>query len=795
MIHINALAPHTRAWFSGMFYLALVLVLLAACGTDTSTAEPTDDSPTDMPSLAATPAAVADDEVAPSDSTTENVDADVAYVLERPTLPSQPTAVASPTPSPPPDPLFNYRRAMRSAFVDDIAAQAHRPHYHLRLWLDPDAGTLNGVVRVEFTNMTGVPLHDIVFRLYPNLVKDMFGEPSKGTLDVSDVSVDGTGVAPVYVAERTALQVPLSLPLAPDAATTLVLTYTATIDRWSDGTLILPEYYPMLAVHDDSGWRMDVPRFSDDTYAETAFYTVEVNLPTPLDVVATGTIDTIYNHNNDTRTFTIYSGPVRDFALIAGTFDETMRQAGLNNDIDVRVFKAHGSELDNSQIARVAAAALTTYEQRFGPYPYRELDLYMMPGAYNAGWTHTGLIFLVSGSDDFIDIGLRHIAAHEVAHQWWFSLIGSDIYTSAWLDESLAQYSAIVYAEDMEGSTIAEALWQREVEPLYEDAVQAGDMLIGLPIDAYPDANVYYTTLYGKGAVFVKLLRDTLGDDAFFGALQRYVQHYRYGRATTQDAKRIFEETSGQDLSDMFATWVSPIAGGASTGITSDITSTMTMSPSNEAVVSQPPIETLTTTDEVTTDEVTTDVTIVESSPSVQPADSDGEEIGTGESEDTLSIQTQPPVEEAENLTLDAVPSASSVLLEETSQGTMRYDPMFAVDANLETAWVEGVPGPGDGQWLDLRFGEPVTITHIGMDVGYDVDDAIFYANNRVQSVTLLFSDGTMQQATFADTRDMQYVAIAPVWATSVTVVIENVYAGSAYDDTPIAEIEVWGSH
>lgn len=788
MIKTHALASHTHTWFTCLVCLALALVLLlAACGTDTSTAEPADNTPTDI-SPTATTLTTSGDEAILTDTATDEGDSDIAYVLERPTLPPQPTAVSSPTPPTPPDPLFNYRRAMRSTFVDDIATQAHRPHYHLRLWIDPNAEMLNGVAHVEYTNTTGVPLHDIVFRLYPNLVKEMFGKPSKGMMDVTGASVAGTAVAPMYVAEHTALQVPLAAPLAPDATTTLVLTYTATIDRWSDGTLILPECYPMLAVHDDSGWRIDVPRFSDDTYAETAFYTVEANLPTPYDIVATGTIDTIYNHNNDTRTFTIYSGPVRDFALIAGTFDETTRQAGVNNDIDVRVVKAHGNELDHAQIARVAAAALTTYEQRFGAYPYRELDLYLMPGAYNAGWTHTGLIFLVSGSDDFIDIGLRHIAAHEIAHQWWFSLVGSDIYTSAWLDESLAQYSAIVYAEDMEGSTIAEALWQREVEPLYEDAVQAGDMLIGLPLDTYPDASVYYATLYGKGAVFVKLLRDTLGDEAFFSALQNYVKNYRYSRATTQDAKRIFEETSGQDLSDMFATWVSPSAADASTGIPSGITSTTTMSPSNEADGSQSPTEELTTIDEIPSE---TDKS--ESPPAEQPVSVDSERAGDEEHDDTLDIQTQPPVEEAENLTAEAVPSASSVLLEETSQGTMRYDPMFAVDAHLETAWVEGVPGPGEGQWLDLSFGEPLTITHIGIDVGYDMDDTIFYANNRVQSVTLLFSDGTMQQATFADTRGMQYVAIAPVRTTSVTVMIESVYAGSTYDDTPIAEIEVWG--
>jgi hypothetical protein len=57
----------------------------------------------------------------------------------------------------------------------------------------------------------------------------------------------------------------------------------------------------------------------------------------------------------------------------------------------------------------------------------------------------------------------------------------------------------------------------------------------------------------------------------------------------------------------------------------------------------------------------------------------------------------------------------------------------------------------------------------------------------------LIFSDGSVQTVEFLDQRGIQYVPIADVTTTSIAIVIAGVYPGSQYDDTPIAEVEVWG--
>ena len=58
------------------------------------------------------------------------------------------------------------------------------------------------------------------------------------------------------------------------------------------------------------------------------------------------------------------------------------------------------------------------------------------------------------------------------------------------------------------------------------------------------------------------------------------------------------------------------------------------------------------------------------------------------------------------------------------------------------TAWVEGEDGARPGQWLMLTFPTPVTVSKLGIDVGYDRTGATFAANNRLKKATIVLSNG-----------------------------------------------------
>lgn len=148
------------------------------------------------------------------------------------------------------------------------------------------------------------------------------------------------------------------------------------------------------------------------------------------------------------------------------------------------------------------------------------------------------------------------------------------------------------------------------------------------------------------------------------------------------------------------------------------------------------------------------------------------------------------------NLAGFATASASSTL---PADSVASYEPEQAIDGQRATAWVEGVEGAGSGEYLMLTFPREVVVERIGVDVGYDSDATTFYNNNRVKRVAITFSSGYHMDHTFEDVWGVQYVDVTvpePHLAetTSLKIVITEVYAGERYNDTPIAEVEVWGS-
>jgi LysM repeat protein len=153
------------------------------------------------------------------------------------------------------------------------------------------------------------------------------------------------------------------------------------------------------------------------------------------------------------------------------------------------------------------------------------------------------------------------------------------------------------------------------------------------------------------------------------------------------------------------------------------------------------------------------------------------------------------PGRESRNLTPLATVSASSHL---RTDRWGQYQPGMAVDGASESAWVEGVAGPGVGQWIMLSFPGTVEVHSVSLDVGYDKSADVFAKNNRIKRATLIFSNGEQLGLGFADKRGLQTMSLArapgpSIRTTSIKVVIGEVFPGWKYDDTCLAEIQVWG--
>lgn len=118
-----------------------------------------------------------------------------------------------------------------------------------------------------------------------------------------------------------------------------------------------------------------------------------------------------------------------------------------------------------------------------------------------------------------------------------------------------------------------------------------------------------------------------------------------------------------------------------------------------------------------------------------------------------------------------------------------QYGPENTRDDRVESAWVEGVKGPGVGEWIAFTF-KPQTIQYLEIYPGYGKSKDLFFANHRLKRATLIFSDGTRVAVQLFDEMRVQTVALpALVHTSSLRLIIEEVFPGAQYDDTAIAEI------
>ena len=422
--------------------------------------------------------------------------------------------------------------------------------------LDTSARRLNGKQRVTFPNHTGANLEEIVFRLYPNLPQ--YG----GAMSVGPVWVDGERRTASLRAGDTSLAVPLGRPLAPESSVTLELTFDVQIpEKGSEYTLFgksqgiwsLPDAYPLLAVHDGSAWHEDVaPAHGDAVFAAAAMYDVTVTLPPTQTLVTTGAVLSETLDLDGRRSYRIGGGPLREFAFLASDQYQMAETAAYGTTLRSYYLPEDGAA--GQATLNAAAAALRSYEDAFGPYPFDEMIVAEAP-LLHYGMEYPGLNLI--GSQLYGDqrAELEDRVVHEVAHQWWYAQVGNDQVNTPWLDEGLAEYSMAIYYRQVFGEARANTLVNQRWLVPYQIAVENEyDAVVNQPSSAFTWE--YEVIVYAKAALFFNALHQEVGDDTFNAILHEYVNQFRWGIATPDGFLEVAESVSGRDLDPLFNRWI-----------------------------------------------------------------------------------------------------------------------------------------------------------------------------------------------------------------------------------------------
>ncbi|MFB0536109.1 MAG: M1 family metallopeptidase [Anaerolineae bacterium] len=487
-----------------------------------------------------------------------------------PTLNPTPTTAPQPTSSPPTavastsmdnlDDLTLYEAAMLPQFANDIAQLDDPTQYHIDLVVDVETLTLTGSQRVLYTNNETDTLGEIYFRLFPNTPD--YG----GWLSVERITVNGQQRGVTYELSDTAMKVLLAEPLAPEAQLEIVIDFWVVVPEanqhgygalnYENGIMSLAGFYPLVPVYDDEGWNVELaPDYGDAVYSDAALYNVHLTVPLDMVVATSGSVVSETDNDDGTRTLRCVSGPMRDFNVVMSR-DFVVKSTTVGQ-TTVNSFYLSMDEAAGERVLRYVGDALRIYNERFGLYPFTEFDVIEAP-ITAAGIEYPGLIVI---AQRFYQEGqeggfFEFATAHEVAHQWWYSMVGSDQVDEPWLDEALTSYSTLIYFEDIHGQQEAQSILAHYFEGPYQQMVKEGrDAAVAQPVVAFSEED-YATIVYGKGPLFFHALRQEVGDETYFAIMREYLRQHKYKIATPESLMGVAESVSGRDLDAIYKEWV-----------------------------------------------------------------------------------------------------------------------------------------------------------------------------------------------------------------------------------------------
>ena len=167
---------------------------------------------------------------------------------------------------------------------------------------------------------------------------------------------------------------------------------------------------------------------------------------------------------------------------------------------------------------------------------------------------------------EMLDTMFETTIAHEVAHQWWAIGVGSDSQKHPFVDESLTNWSAMLYYEDRYGKEKAARMSEMNLNTAFSMGAMlgGGDKAADLPTASYTNNLQYGAVIYGKGALYYARLRALVGDEAFFGALREYYARFDDKLAGPGDLKAIVIEKAPAkraEIEALFTRWIAQSHG------------------------------------------------------------------------------------------------------------------------------------------------------------------------------------------------------------------------------------------
>jgi len=502
----------------------------------------------------------------------------------------------------------------------DTQAQSYwqqEVHYVIHVALNDTTHSLKGSETIEYINHSPDTLSYLWFHLWPNAYKDqstalykqlvMLGQKSfdafkdNGYIDSLRFTANDKAITTVKdsVGNIDIIKLLLPSPLLPGGKIIIATPFFVKIPPYfsrlgyEGQTYMISQWYPKPAVYDHDGWHPMPYLDQGEFYSEYGSFEVNITVPSGYVVGATGSLEiaaelsqyrdigkknlttrgnTKYQSNKqeNVKTLQYYADSVHDFAWFADknfiiNYDTLQLPSGKIIDVFSYHLPNGNSEWVNS-ISFIKDAVLH-YSAWIGEYGYPVVSAIEGPDNSSAGGMEYPMITLISLP------GLRQkreankilddVIAHEVGHNWFYGILGTNERDHPWMDEGINSYYEFRYeAEKYRYNSLFSLIDQQRLKKMSTDdflSVLYGsinetkiDEEIETPAAAFTSESDYASIEYNKAALWMYVMEKTIGKSNLDKGVRAYFNDWKFKHPYPEDMQKSMERATGIGLKNMF---------------------------------------------------------------------------------------------------------------------------------------------------------------------------------------------------------------------------------------------------
>jgi hypothetical protein len=287
-------------------------------------------------------------------------------------------------------------------------------------------------------------------------------------------------------------------------------------------------------------------------------FTLSVDVPSHLEVMASGRLDYISEHKGRKIYRWKNYENITDRSLYFFACKCKKVERSYPDNFSVKLYVPHNSIDKNiDYVADVIYKSYKYFEKNFGETGLMEYKAMAIDSGVTGGYS--GLLnsmtlgkeyFTKNIENNDILFPLRNIV-HEVSHTWWGNIVSADASKDYWLFEGFAKFSEIIALKRVFDSDVEMESFRR-LKMVYM-TYYGYDQPLASHID---ERDLQVAVAYFKGAMILKTLEFIMGEEAFFYGMKEYVRSFRGKIATTDDFEHVMQKFSDLDLSNFFKGYI-----------------------------------------------------------------------------------------------------------------------------------------------------------------------------------------------------------------------------------------------